>query len=139
MAPSFLTRFPSINANSRELLADIFKDRNQRGSMISNLTEIPLTGTVKLHGTHADIVIDCDDIIKLQSRNKPDVTLEKDQYTYASTMIPLRDEILDLKAKYICRFRELNPKAKIQKQHPLIIWLENSFISFIILFSTSEF
>lgn len=77
---------------------------------------IHLTGTVKLHGTHADIVFKSDsDEIRLQSRNQLTLNIDKDNCGFAAyvaglqatTLLNLRDGILD-------RYRKLNPGIEVE-------------------------
>ncbi|MCJ1359642.1 MAG: hypothetical protein MMC33_009644 [Icmadophila ericetorum] len=82
---------------------------------------IPLTGTVKLHGMHADIVVHRNNRITLQSRNLLDLDLKNDVIGFAQFMHPLTKEILMLRDKYHARFKELNPGVEISPQYPLII------------------
>ena len=80
-------------------------------SMRPPVQSIHLTGSTKLHGTHADIVfVNCSDEIRLQSRNQLMLTPEKDNVGFAAfitasekgTLFDLRDRILD-------RYHKLNP------------------------------
>ncbi|KAF4628855.1 hypothetical protein G7Y89_g9297 [Cudoniella acicularis] len=82
---------------------------------------IPLVGTVKLHGAHADIVIDRNDDIVLQSRNMVGLTMEKDVYDIAKTLVPLEKRLKALKKRYRERFRTLNPDVEIDEEYPTII------------------
>ena len=108
------TLYPNISGKSHNLVRELSKVGLCRG-------KIELVGTVKLHGSHADIVVDSDDNIRLQSRNVLSVTAENDSYGYAAFMLPLRNEILELKSQYLARYTKLNPGSTIDSQHPLII------------------
>ncbi|KAF8858357.1 hypothetical protein BDZ45DRAFT_726004 [Acephala macrosclerotiorum] len=82
---------------------------------------IKLTGSVKLHGTHADLVIYHNDEIRLQSRNRLSLDVERDNYDCAKHILPKKQQILRLRDEYAARYRELNGKASIEKEHPIII------------------
>ena len=86
-------------------------------------TQIPMIGTVKLHGTHADIVINPDDTIRIQSRNRLSLGLGdgRDNYGVAEHLIPLRPNLLQLRDLVLARFKELNPDGQVSKDHPVII------------------
>lgn len=77
---------------------------------------IHLTGSVKLHGTHADIVFSPEnDIIRLQSRNRKDlVPGNEDNAGFASFVaaIPVRT-LLALRDRIMKRFKELNPETEL--------------------------
>lgn len=76
---------------------------------------IHLTGSAKLHGTHADIVfVDNTDEIRLQSRNQLALSVKNDNCGFAAffaatdrmTVLTLRDRILE-------RYRKLNPDTEV--------------------------
>lgn len=83
--------------------------------------KLPLVGTVKLQGTHADIVIGNDDNVRIQSRNRADLTVEDDNLGFAAFAMPLREIILALKDRYIARYRALNPGKPIRSEEPFLI------------------
>lgn len=83
---------------------------------------LPLIGTVKLHGAHADLVIDSNNKITIQSRNVVGLTSTgKDVYGVAAALEPLGQATLELRNKYHSRFRKLNPGVEILKEFPTII------------------
>jgi len=86
-----------------------------------NETSFELIGTVKLHGTHADMVIDAKDAIRLQSRNQTDLRPEKDNEGFATFAEPLKQDILALKNAYISRYRALNPSTRLEPTCPVVI------------------
>lgn len=90
----------------------------------SRFAEIPslsLVGTVKLHGTHADMVIEKGDIIRLQSRNRFQLDHGTDNCGFAAFAIPLRAHILALKERYIARYSSLNPETPLNPEYPIVI------------------
>ncbi|KAF2425752.1 hypothetical protein EJ08DRAFT_594197, partial [Tothia fuscella] len=82
---------------------------------------LPIVGTVKLHGAHADIVIDAQDNVKFQSRNRTDLSIASDNHNFAATMSNHVPAILRIRDRYYERFRALNPGTPIDKSFPLII------------------
>ena len=110
------TKYPKISGKVQDFLVNI-----SRLELNDQPTTIPLIGTVKLHGAHADIVVHADNAVQLQSRNVLDLKLENDSYGYAAFMLPLQSEVLDLKDQYYRRYKELNPDIAINPEFPLII------------------
>jgi hypothetical protein len=115
------TLFPKVTGKCDEFVFNIERLRSLSESF-SKLETISLVGTVKLHGAHADIVIQSDNTITIQSRNQPRLSVEnnKDVNGVAAFLLPQRDTILDLKARIFARFLELNPGEKVDAC-PLII------------------
>jgi hypothetical protein len=108
------TLFPKITGKVEELLGNL-KYTWPRPTSIS------FSGTVKLHGTHADLVIYSDDTIRIQSRNRLSLDTVHDNYGVAASILPLRTETLELRNRFRERFLELNPGEKIDDEFPLII------------------
>ncbi|KAG0651963.1 hypothetical protein D0Z07_1363 [Hyphodiscus hymeniophilus] len=115
------TLFPKISGKHRDFIENIVYARKHSPDWPKNAFSIPLIGTVKLHGTHNDIVIHADNTIQLQSRNVAVLSLENDPYNFTKTTLPLQPEILKLKERIYARFRERNPGIEIEERHPLII------------------
>ena len=109
------TLFPKITGKATELLYAIRKEPRCKG-----VSSFPLVGTVKLHGAHADIVIDRNDNVRLQSRNRLEVTMEDDLYGLASFLLPLRKEILVLKVMALDVFGEICPSSEVNPECPVI-------------------
>ena len=66
-----------------------------------DIDSLDLIGTVKLHGTHADIVVDvANDTIRFQSGNRTDFRPTQDNNGFAAFVTPLRQEILILKDSF---------------------------------------
>lgn len=80
-----------------------------------------IIGTVKLHGTHADILVNSKDQITLQSRNNLKITKENDNYAFAVMMEQHFPAILRLRNHYRTRFQELNPTADVKDGFDLLI------------------
>jgi hypothetical protein len=82
---------------------------------------IPIIGTVKLHGAHADILIHHDNTIALQSRNVTNISVNTDNYGFAGSMSQKSTAILKLRDAYLTRWRELNPKEQLDESIPVTI------------------
>jgi hypothetical protein len=82
---------------------------------------IPIVGTVKLHGAHADILIHHDNTIVLQSRNTTNLSVTTDIYSFAASMTPKTAAILKLRDQYLARWRELNPEKHLDESIPVTI------------------
>ncbi|KAH9208036.1 hypothetical protein DL95DRAFT_481455 [Leptodontidium sp. 2 PMI_412] len=107
-------------------MARLGGDRCSGGTFFPKITlkifdHLPLTGTVKLHGIHLDLVIYPDDTVRLQSRYAHSIGLENDVYDFAKHMLPRQKEIIALRTRYISRYKDMNPSANISKDTPLII------------------
>jgi hypothetical protein len=76
---------------------------------------IHLTGSVKLHGTHADIVfVDNTDEIRLQSRNQLALGVKDDNYGFAAFFAATNKmKILALRDRILERYHKLNPDIKV--------------------------
>ncbi|KAF1849451.1 uncharacterized protein K460DRAFT_91105 [Cucurbitaria berberidis CBS 394.84] len=85
------------------------------------LDPIPIFGTVKLHGTHADIVIYNDDHIVFQSRNVAGLSATRDNQGFATAMSKKGKNLLRLRDLYLARWTHLNPNATIDALHPVVI------------------
>ncbi|KAF7932513.1 uncharacterized protein EAE98_003812 [Botrytis deweyae] len=119
MASKKDTLYPKISGKPKNLLLEFSK--YQRTSKTRRTGSIPVTGTVKLHGTHGDIRVTADDTIYVQTRNSDVLTPALDSLKFLDFIQPARTEILALKRQFHARFMKLNPKAKINDEHPLII------------------
>src|SRR5438045_2603770 len=75
---------------------------------------IKLIGTVKLHGSHADIVVHWDGTIVLQSRHKI-ITPQSDNHECAKTLSPLSAQILGLRDQFVERFEHLTGIGSVSR------------------------
>ena len=114
------TLYPKITGSAKDVVSHIIYQQ-QFHPELAIATSIALTGTVKLHGMHADIVVDSNDEVRLQSRNMYNLSLRNDLQDFAYRMIPLKPEIQKLKSRIHKRFLSLNPGLSIDDSHPLII------------------
>ena len=80
---------------------------------------VPLIGTTKLHGTHADVVFESasSDKIRLQSRNQLDLKAGKQDNagfaTWVANSRETRDVLIRLRNRFVKRYRELNPRPVV--------------------------
>ncbi|KAA8574455.1 hypothetical protein EYC84_005917 [Monilinia fructicola] len=119
MASTGKTLYPKISGKPKNLLLEFSKFQNK--SKGRRATTISVTGTVKLHGTHTDFLIHADNTIQLQSRNNEHLTADKDTIGFVPFAMVVQRQILGLKKNIHDRFLKLNPKAKLNDEHPLII------------------
>ncbi|KAH9867135.1 hypothetical protein IAQ61_007727 [Plenodomus lingam] len=82
---------------------------------------IPITGTVKLHGTHADILIYSNDEIVFQSRNVTRLSALKDNYGFAATMSTKTKALLQLRDMYKTHWLQINPGDFFDENFPVIV------------------
>jgi hypothetical protein len=124
----FTTLYPKISGKVQELIRN-YKFRNGYLDAITK-RHIPgppedpileLVGTVKLHGTHADLVIYSNNEIRLQSRNRLSLDVEHDNYNVAKELLPKREEVLQLRDQIIFRWKKENPESNIKQDTPVII------------------
>jgi hypothetical protein len=117
------TLYPKITTHVDEVVAtlrQLYRDPEQPESGVV-LDPIPIIGTVKLHGTHADIVIHSDDTITFQSRNMTSLSTAKDNQGFAAAMSHKTKALPQLKDLYLSRWRELNPTSALDASLPIII------------------
>lgn len=109
------TLFPKITGRIDELVDNFTYKFGAEDAIIK------LTGTVKLHGTHADIVIESNNTIRIQSRNRLSLNIEHDNYDVAASLLPLKKEILELRDRVKDRWQERNVFEKIEDHQPIIL------------------
>lgn len=117
------TLYPKITNHIKEVVKSLqYHLRNPESPEIEpTLEPIPIVGTVKLHGTHADILIDFDDAITLQSRNNANLLTTADNQGFATAMARRHDTILQLRDKFVGRWSEKNPEKKLDTNIPVTI------------------
>lgn len=125
------TLYPKITNHISEIvksLKDLHRDPNDPERDVE-LDPIPIIGTVKLHGTHADILIYNDDRIVFQSRNIVGLQVAKDNAGFATTMSQKTKALLRLRDLLLARFAQLNPDITLDPSHPVLIageWIGHS-------------
>ncbi|KAG9194853.1 hypothetical protein G6011_04888 [Alternaria panax] len=117
------TLYPKITTHVSEIveqLRRLNRDPNHPDVNIA-LEPVPYVGTVKLHGTHADILVYPDDRIVFQSRNITGLSVAKDNQDFAATMSSKTDAILRLRNLYLARWTELNPSGTTEESLPVLM------------------
>ena len=82
---------------------------------------VPLVGSVKLHGTHADILVYHDDRIVLQSKNVSNITIANDNQGFAAAMADKTNVILDVRNQYLTRWKCFHPNMPLDIRSPVLI------------------
>ncbi|KAL8708253.1 MAG: hypothetical protein Q9220_006830 [cf. Caloplaca sp. 1 TL-2023] len=82
---------------------------------------VPIIGSVKLHGAHADWCISSDDAIRVQSRNVLELSSSNDIYGLAAFTEPLHDVIIRLRDCIVRRYLELHPEVPRDWKGPITI------------------
>jgi hypothetical protein len=124
--PTPSTLYPKITNHVSEIIKTLQHHRNPNPSTPSDpisLESIAIIGTVKLHGTHADIVIAPSpaSTITLQSRNTANLSPTADNFGFAATMATKREAILRLRDQFLARWSSLNPDAELDTSIPVTI------------------
>ena len=99
--PTGLTLYPKISTHVGEIvktLRELYRD-SSNPEKEPVLDPIPIIGTVKLHGTHADILVSDDGRIVFQSKNIVGIHTAKDNAGFAT--------IMSQRTKAILRLRDL--------------------------------
>ncbi|KUJ12423.1 uncharacterized protein LY89DRAFT_756886 [Mollisia scopiformis] len=112
--------FPKINFSAGFIVAYKKYQKDQRRFNKKPPNEVKLVGTVKLHGTHADIVVYSNDQILFQSRNRA-LDLEHDNHDFVKTMTPHKKQILSLRDQCIAKYEDIKGKGSVKSQYPIII------------------
>jgi hypothetical protein len=118
------TLYPKITTHIPEIVKTLQCHKRDTGPDEDvNLDPIPITGTIKLHGTHADVLIAPfpSSIITFQSRNNVSISHTADNYGFAATMTSKRDTLLGLRDRYIARWKTLNPYTELNVSIPVTI------------------
>lgn len=82
---------------------------------------VPIIGTVKLHGAHADWVISSDDTIRVQSRNVLELSSSNDSYGLVAFTTPIQSAILRLRDDIVRRYTQLNPSVPVDFSFPVVV------------------
>jgi hypothetical protein len=117
------TLYPKITTHIAEIVEQLQRLNRDPAHPEANviLQPVPLIGTVKLHGTHADILVYPDDRIVFQSRNVTGLSIVKDNQEFAATMSKKTDAILQLRDMYLARWKKLNPTTSAEGGLPVLI------------------
>lgn len=109
--------FPKISGKARDFLKQLGSLKAQN----SLPAKLVMEGTVKLHGSHADIVFDLNQTSTgwtFQSRNRICSPTER---FWPSIIAKHTDELSILKENILARFQEQNPETQIDRTKPLIV------------------
>ena len=116
--------FPKITQHVSEVVK-AFKEMEENDPDVQEgyytSSTIPLIGHVKLHGTHADIVIHNDNRIVLQSKNVSNITIANDNLGFAAAMADKTEAILNLRDRYVERWTAGNWGTAPDPQYPVVI------------------
>ncbi|KAF1962091.1 hypothetical protein CC80DRAFT_588705 [Byssothecium circinans] len=121
--PAESTLYPKITNHVSEVVKSLrwqLQDPNEPEKPVV-LDPIPIVGTVKLHGTHADILVGSDDSITLQSRNNVNLRVTADNFDFAKSMSQVRPTLLRLRDQFVSRWKELNPSTALDYSLPVTI------------------
>lgn len=120
-APS--TLYPKITSHISEVvekLLALHRNPEKPESEVS-IAPVPIIGTVKLHGTHGDILIYHDNTIVFQSRNTVGLSPLKDNQGFAAAMSDKTAALLQLRDSCLSRWRDLHPARQLCQTHPVIL------------------
>ena len=117
------TLYPKITQHVSEVVKALKQAHHDSDYLDKEATSVPIPfeGSVKLHGTHADIVVHSDNTVVLQSKNVPNITAANDNQGFAAAMADKTDVILELRNQYLARWRELNVNIPLSSQYPVVI------------------
>jgi hypothetical protein len=107
------TLYPKITNHISEIIKALREIHSEDGQQEVALGPIPIVGTVKLHGTHADILIYSDDRIDFQSRNVAKLVNLNDNQGFVAAMAVRTSAILRLRDGFIARWTTLNPGVSL--------------------------
>ncbi|KAI0741927.1 hypothetical protein C8Q80DRAFT_1123671 [Daedaleopsis nitida] len=104
------TLYPKIYGDIRSFLRGLAR----HGASPSSAAPLYMTGTVKLHGTHADMRVDLSlgrdhATVTAQSRNNAVLTRAQDNFGFAAFCSAQRAAIVRLAERVCARWRELHP------------------------------
>ncbi|OAG08566.1 uncharacterized protein CC84DRAFT_1162496 [Paraphaeosphaeria sporulosa] len=117
------TLYPKITTHIKEVIKTLkYKLRDPDKPEEEPVTgPISIVGTVKLHGTHADILVSSDNTITLQSRNNSVLLETADNLGFAKSMSTKRPAILRLRDEFLVRWKKLNPEETLDTALPVTI------------------
>lgn len=115
--------YPKITTHINDVINSLQGSTYNVGDTASEveLEPIPIIGTVKLHGTHADILVYSDNSIVFQSRNVTGLSTTRDNQGFAVAMSSKTKVLLRLRDLYIARWKSLDSNNAINPSHPVII------------------
>lgn len=111
------TLYPKITTHVTQVISHL----RTLHSQCQTILPLPLTGTVKLHGTHADILIQADNTITFQSRNIVGLDILKDNSGFAAHFGSKTRTLLRLRDVLLARYRYLYPDVSFNPTLPVVI------------------
>ncbi|KAI4710021.1 hypothetical protein J4E89_005253 [Alternaria sp. Ai002NY15] len=121
--PAQSTLYPKITTHIPEIIEQLRRLNRDPARPGANIIvdPVPFIGTVKLHGTHADILVYSDDRVVFQSRNITGLSVAKDNQGFAADMSEKTTALLGLRDVYLARWKVLNPDARLGQDSPVVI------------------
>ncbi|KAI4962106.1 hypothetical protein J4E86_001138 [Alternaria arbusti] len=121
--PAQSTLYPKITTHIPEIIEQLRRLNRDPAHPEANIIvdPIPFIGTVKLHGTHADILVYPDNRIVFQSRNIVGLSVAKDNQGFAADMSEKTAAVLGLRDVYLKRWKELYPSKTVGEDLPVVI------------------
>lgn len=114
--PKITTHIAEVVQTLRHLNSDL-----EDSGIEAFLEPTPITGTVKIHGTHADILIYGNDDVVFQSRNVVGLSITRDNQGFATDMSKKLTHLRRLRDIYVAQWTLLNPKLAIDPRKPVLI------------------
>ncbi|KAF2628368.1 hypothetical protein BU25DRAFT_439375 [Macroventuria anomochaeta] len=107
------TLYPKITQHVSEAVKVLKKlqHNSDRPDKDKTLESILLVGSVKLHGTRADMLVYNGDKIVLQSKDVFNITIANDNQGFAAAMADNANTILDIRDQYLARWKFSNPNT----------------------------
>ena len=117
--PTASTLYPKITGKLPDLVRNLSYHCGLQSHPINEL--VPFIGTVKLHGTHADIVIDAFDRVTYQSRNRISITPESDNLGFAAFCAGRNPQIKRFVENVRKKWQQMHAQAKADERPPVIL------------------
>lgn len=117
------TLYPKITNHIHEVIKTL-KQQNRNPEQPENevvLEPVPIVGTVKLHGTHGDILVYRNNTIIFQSRNNVSLLPTADNQGFAAAMATKQTAILRLRDRYLTQWRAMHPFGELDTGLPITI------------------
>ena len=121
--PTQSTLYPKITTHIPEIIEQLRRLNRDPVHPEANIAvdTVPFVGTVKLHGTHADILVYPDNRIVFQSRNITGLSVAKDNQGFAADMLEKTAAVLGLRDMYLERWKELNTSKTVGEDLPVVV------------------
>ncbi|KAK5742968.1 hypothetical protein LTR17_002980 [Elasticomyces elasticus] len=110
------TLYPKISGKLADLHYHLNSYRHFHPTLSPHPDSYSFTGTAKLHGTHADILIKATGEISLQSRNRTDLSVASDNLGFAAFCLAREPAIRKLAARILDRSRKLHSTCELGEE-----------------------